>query len=263
MVVQPATTSPPLLRLRALPRHVAIIMDGNGRWAQARNLKRADGHRAGAEAIRPVIERLGEYGVGVLTLFGFSTENWGRPRHEVEAILRLGGEFIDRYLDDFDRHGVQLRHLGELDALPRGLRARVRRAVERTRRNDRMIVNFAFNYGGRADIVAAVRRLIAEGTTPEEITEEAIASRLATGDLPEPDLLIRTGGERRLSNFLLWQSAYAEYYFTETFWPDFNLACVDEALAEFSKRQRRFGLVPGEAADGEGPHRGAGDGEPA
>ena len=244
MVVQPTTTSNlPLLQLRAIPRHVAIIMDGNGRWAEARALDRSDGHRAGAQAISPVIERLAAYGVGVITLFGFSTENWGRPRPEVQAILRLGGEFIDRHLDEFDRSGVQVRHLGEIDRLPRALRARVRRAVERTRDNDGMIVNFAFNYGGRADIVHAVRRLIADGVPADAVTEEAIACRLATGDLPEPDLMIRTGGERRVSNFLVWQAAYTEYYFTEMLWPAFDERAVDEALVEYSRRQRRFGLV--------------------
>jgi undecaprenyl diphosphate synthase len=219
-------------------------MDGNGRWAAARNLKRSDGHRAGAEAILPVVERLGGYDVGVLTLFGFSTENWGRPRHEVEAILRLGGEFIDRYLDELDTSGVQLRHLGDVDRLPGRLRSRMEKAIERTRNNTRMIVNVAFNYGGRADIVSAVRSLIAEGVSPDAVTEELITARLATGDLPEPDLLIRTGGEHRISNFLVWQAAYSEYYFTETLWPDFGPAEVDNALAEFSRRQRRFGLVP-------------------
>jgi undecaprenyl diphosphate synthase len=247
VVVQPAP-APPLLRLRALPRHVAIIMDGNGRWAAARNLKRTDGHRAGAEAILPVVERLGDYHVKVLTLFGFSTENWGRPRHEVEAILRLGGEFIDRYLGDLDTSGVQLRHLGDVERLPGALRSRMEKAIERTKQNDRMIVNVAFNYGGRADIVQAVRRLVADGVPAAEITEEAIAARLATGDLPEPDLLIRTGGEHRISNFLVWQAAYSEYYFTETLWPDFGPAEVDRALAAFSERQRRFGLV-----DDDGP----------
>jgi undecaprenyl diphosphate synthase len=227
-----------------VPRHVAIIMDGNGRWAAARHLKRTDGHRAGAEAILPVVERLGGYDVEVLTLFGFSTENWGRPRHEVEAILRLGGEFIDRHLGDLDTSGVQLRHLGDVERLPGPLRSRMEKAIERTKRNDKMIVNVAFNYGGRADVVQAVRRLVAEGVPPEAITEEAIAARLATGDLPEPDLLIRTGGEHRISNFLVWQAAYSEYYFTETLWPDFGPGEVDRALAAFSGRQRRFGLVP-------------------
>ena len=244
MVVESAASSPPLPRLHALPRHVAIIMDGNGRWAQSRGLSRSDGHRAGAQAIRPVIERLGEYGVGVLTLFGLSTENLSRPRAEVQAILRLGSEFIDRHLQELDDAGVQLRHLGDRIQLPRTLRKKVDQAVARTAENDRMVVNLAVSYGGRADIVSAVRRLIEDGVRPEAVTEEAIACRLATDGLPEPDLLIRAGGERRISNFLVWQAAYAEYYFTETLWPDFDATEVDAALGEYSRRQRRFGLVP-------------------
>ncbi|MEX2230283.1 MAG: polyprenyl diphosphate synthase [Dehalococcoidia bacterium] len=264
MVGQPATTAQlPLLQLRAIPEHVAIIMDGNGRWAQARSLDRSDGHRAGARAISPVIERLAAYHVRVITLFGFSTENWGRPRAEVEAILRLGGEFIDRHLDEFDRNGVQLRHLGDIDRLPRGLRARVRHAVERTRGHDGIVVNFAFNYGGRADIVRAVQTLIADGLPADAVTEEAITRRLATGDLPEPDLLIRTGGERRLSNFLVWQSAYSEYYFTETLWPAFCERDVDQALAEYSRPPRRFGRVTGDGDRRPAPAGGWDDEAPA
>jgi undecaprenyl diphosphate synthase len=227
-----------------VPRHVAIIMDGNGRWAEARGLRRSDGHRAGAETIRPVMERFGQHGVEVLTLFGFSTENWGRPHTEVQSILRLGRDFIDSHLDELDEAGVQLRHLGDLERLPGWLRGRVEKAVDRTRDNSRMILNLAFNYGGRADIVEAVRQLVRAGASAEDITEESIAGHLATAGLPEPDLLIRTGGEARISNFLVWQATYSEYYFTETLWPDFGAEQVDAALIEFSRRQRRFGLVP-------------------
>ncbi len=240
---EPSGSGLPLPELTSRPRHVAIIMDGNGRWARARGLGRSEGHRAGAEAIRPVIERLAAHGVEVLTLFGFSTENWGRPRAEVQTILRLGGEFIDRYLDELHRQGVQLRHLGDPERLPAALQKRVRHAVERTAHNDRMIVNLAFNYGGRADIVDAVRRLVEEGVPAALITEDAITSRLATAGLPEPDLLIRTGGERRVSNFLVWQSSYSEYYFTDLQWPDFDAAAVDAALLEYASRRRRFGRV--------------------
>lgn len=241
MVVKPA--DPPLPAIRVKPRHVAIIMDANGRWARARGLERSEGHRAGARAIRPVLERLGEHEIPVVTLFGFSTENWGRPRAEVETILRLAGDFIDEYLDELDERGVQLRHLGNASRLPRALRKRVRQAVERTAHNHRMVVNLAFNYGGRADIVDAVRQLVAEGVPPDEISEETITARLATAELPEPDLLVRTGGERRISNFLVWQATYAECYFTEVPWPDFGPADVDAALLEYSRRQRRFGLI--------------------
>jgi undecaprenyl diphosphate synthase len=243
VVVEPAAAAPLLPALHAVPQHVAIIMDGNGRWANARGLRRSDGHRAGAEAIRPVLERFGQHGVSVLTLFGFSTENWGRPRPEVQSILRLGGDFIDNHLGELHEAGVQLRHLGELDRLPSWLQKQVEHAVTRTRDNSQMILNLAFNYGGRADIVSAVQQLIAEGVPAEEVTEEAIGCRLATAGLPEPDLLIRTGGEARMSNFLVWQATYSEYYFTETLWPDFGPEAIDAALLEFGQRQRRFGLV--------------------
>jgi undecaprenyl diphosphate synthase len=250
-VVVTAPASLPLPRIRTLPQHVAVIMDGNGRWAEARGLSRQDGHRAGAENLRTVIERFGEHGVPVLTLFAFSTENWGRPRSEVDGIMRLASRLIDRELSTFREAGVRLRHLGELDALPKTLQRKIQHAVTRTAENERMTVNLAFNYGGRADIVAAVRQLVAEGVAGDAITEDAIAARLCTADLPEPDLLIRTGGEHRISNFLVWQAAYCEYHFTNTHWPDFGAAEVDVALLEYSRRRRRFGLVPdGDAADG-------------
>jgi undecaprenyl diphosphate synthase len=241
---EPRFVAPPLPQIAPLPQHVAIIMDGNGRWAQQRALPRHRGHRAGAENIRHVVERFTAHGVPMLTVFAFSTENWGRPRTEVEAILRLGSEFIDRYLGELHRQGVRLRHIGDEARLPRGLQSRVRKAVELTRANERITLNVAFNYGGRADIVNAVRRLMAEGARPEDVTEDAIAARLATTGLPEPDLLIRTGGERRISNFLVWQAAYTEYYFTSALWPDFGAADIDAALEEYSQRRRRFGLVP-------------------
>ncbi len=243
VVVDPAALVPDRPALAVIPRHVALIMDGNGRWARERGLRRSDGHRAGAENIRPVLERCGEHGIGVVTLFGFSTENWGRPRPEVQALLRLSGDFIDRHLGELDEAGIQLRHLGDQGRLPAWLRRRVDRAVERTRHNERLVVNLAFNYGGRDDIVRAVRQLVAEGLHPDEVTEQSISDRVAASDLPEPDLLIRTGGEARISNFMVWQSAYAEYYFTETLWPDFGPGGLDAALLEFGRRQRRFGLV--------------------
>ena len=234
----------PLPALSSVPRHVAIIMDGNGRWATARGLSRVEGHRAGALAIRTVAERLSQHGVPVLTLFAFSTENWGRPRAEVRAILGLASDFIDTRLAELDEADVRLAHIGDIGRLPRALRAKVRRAVERTAANTGLVLNVAFSYGGRADIVDAVRRLVDDGLRAEDITEEAIAERIATAHLPEPDLLIRTGGERRISNFLVWQAAYAEYYFTPTLWPDFDARAVDAALLEYGRRRRRFGLVP-------------------
>lgn len=244
MVVQPQRAVQPLPHVHTLPKHVAIIMDGNGRWARQRGLSRNDGHRAGAEALRAVIERFADHGVEAVTLFAFSTENWGRPRSEVDGIMRLAARVIDRELSALHDAGIRLRHLGDLAALPKALQSRVRKAVDRTEQNAGMTVNLAFNYGGRADIVEAVRHLVAEGARPEEITEETIAARLTTAELPDPDLLIRTGGERRISNFLVWQSAYSEYYFTPVQWPDFGVDEVDEALLEFSRRGRRFGLVP-------------------
>ena len=249
MVVEPAPQTLPLPQLAALPQHVAVIMDGNGRWANARGLSRQQGHRTGAERIRCVLERFAEHRIPVLTLFAFSTENWGRPRGEVDYLLRLAGRVIDRELNALDEAGIRLCHLGDPSPLPRVLRRKVEQAIERTAGNDRMTVNLAFNYGGRSDIVQAVRRLVAEGAAPAEVTAEAIASRLATAGLPDPDLLIRTGGERRLSNFLVWQAAYAEYYFTPTLWPDFGPEEVDQALLEFSRRRRRFGLVPENGAE--------------
>ena len=247
VVAEEAAASPPLPHIDPLPRHVAVIMDGNGRWAELRGLSRTEGHRAGARNIRTVVERFAEHGVPQLTLFAFSTENWGRPRGEVRAIMRLGRDFIDDHLDELDRAGVRFCHIGEISDLSRPLQRRVRQAVERTAGNDGMQVSVAFNYGGRADIVQAVRRMLAEGLAPEDVHEETIAARLATAGLPDPDLLIRTGGERRISNFLVWQSAYSEYYFSSALWPGFDAAEVDSALAEYSRRRRRFGLVPEDA----------------
>lgn len=244
MAVEPQFVAPALPQIAPLPTHVAIIMDGNGRWAQQRGLARHRGHRAGADNIRHVVERFTAHGVPMVTVFAFSTENWGRPRTEVDAILRLGSEFIDRHLSELDRQGVRLQHIGDPARLPRALQSRVRKAVEVTATNDRITLNVAFNYGGRADIVSAVRTLVAAGARPEDITEEAISAHLATANLPEPDLLIRTGGERRLSNFLVWQAAYTEYHFSPALWPDFGAAEIDDALFEYSQRRRRFGLVP-------------------
>ena len=249
MVVNPAPVSPPLPALAVKPQHVAIIMDGNGRWAQSRGLSRSDGHRAGADAIRPVIRRFGEHGVPVITLFGFSTENWGRPRTEIETILKLGAEFIDSHLDELSENGVRVAHLGGTDRLPIWLRRRVKKAVEATAHNDGILVNLAFNYGGRDEILDAVRQMIADGLTPSDVTPEALEARLTTAGLPDVDLLIRTGGEQRVSNFLVWQSTYAEYHFTEKFWPDFDADEVDAALVEFARRQRRFGLVPSDGVE--------------
>ena len=243
MVVNPAQVSHALPALAVKPQHVAIIMDGNGRWAQSRGLSRSDGHRAGADAIRPVIRRFAEHEVPIVTLFGFSTENWGRPNTEVETILKLGAEFIDSHLDELNENGIRVAHLGGTDRLPIWLRRRVRKAVEATAHNDKLLVNLAFNYGGRDEIIEAVKRMIADGLRPNDVTPEALEARLTTAGLPDVDLLVRTGGEQRVSNFLVWQSTYAEYYFTQKYWPDFDTGEVDAALVEFARRHRRFGLV--------------------
>jgi undecaprenyl diphosphate synthase len=226
-----------------VPTHVAIIMDGNGRWAAQRGLSRQAGHRAGTENIRRVIEAFGDRGVKYLTLFAFSTENWGRPKKEVDALLRLLGRVINREINTLHEKGVRLRHIGRLDPLSQRLQKKVQEAIELTKNNQRMTVSVAFNYGGRAEILDAVRHIVADGLPPERIDEEVFRSYLYTAGLPDPDLIIRTAGELRLSNFLLWQSAYAEYYFTPLYWPDFDAAEVDQALEAYGHRQRRFGMV--------------------
>ena len=224
-----------------LPRHVAIIMDGNGRLAKERGLSRQAGHRAGTENIGRVIQAFAERDVKYLTLFAFSTENWARPRREVSALLRLVGRVIDRELSALHEKGVRLLHLGSLDPLSPELRRRVRDAVELTKDNTGLTVCVAFNYGGRAEIVEAARRVVREGLAPEQVDEEVFGSYLSTAGLPDPDLIIRTAGEMRLSNFLLWQAAYAELYFSPVYWPDFDEAEVDRALEAYAGRVRRFG----------------------
>jgi undecaprenyl diphosphate synthase len=229
--------------LTVVPRHVAIIMDGNGRWARERGLPRLAGHRAGTENTRRIIESCVEYGVPVLTLYAFSTENWQRPREEVDGLLHILSQVIDRETAALHENGVQLRHLGSPEGLPRALRERVERAVALTRNNSRLLLNVAFNYGGRAEILQAVRRLLAERVPPEALSEELFASYLHTAGVPDPDLIIRTAGEMRLSNFLLWQAAYAEYWSTPTHWPDFGKEEFYRALCAYGQRQRRFGRV--------------------
>lgn len=243
MVAEPVPQETRRLELEKLPQHVAVIMDGNGRWAQQRGHSRQAGHRAETENIRRVIDSFARYQVPFLTLFAFSTENWTRPRREVNYLIRLIDRFIERELKALDENGVQLRHLGRLDPLSPPVRRRVEEAIELTKNNDRITVNVAFNYGGRQEIVEAVRRIVEDGVPPENIDEALFASYLFTAGLPDPDLLIRTAGERRLSNFLLWQCHYAEYYVTPTYWPDFGAKEIEQALLDYSQRQRRFGGV--------------------
>ncbi len=227
----------------SLPRHVAIIMDGNGRWAQLRGLPRLAGHRAGVQNIRRVVEACAKHGIGTLTLYAFSTENWGRPPAEVHGLLGLLEEALDRETAHLHANGVRVRHLGELDSLPESLVHGIQRALALTADNRRMTLNVAFNYGGRAEIVRAVRKLVAAGVPPEQIDEETFTRYLDTAGQPDPDLIIRTAGEMRVSNFLIWQSAYAEYYSTPVFWPDFDEEELLKALAAFSQRKRRFGRL--------------------
>ncbi|MBI4491239.1 MAG: di-trans,poly-cis-decaprenylcistransferase [Chloroflexi bacterium] len=232
-----------LAPLTVVPQHVAIIMDGNGRWARERGLPRLEGHRAGTANIRRTVEACAEFGIKVLTLYAFSTENWKRPPAEVRGLFALLGEVIDRETEELHRNGAQIRHLGSLADIPESLAARVRHAVEYTRGNSRLVVNVAFNYGGRAEIVHAVQRVIEAGIPADQVTEELLASHLYTASLPDPDLVIRTAGEMRLSNFLLWQAAYAEYWSTPTYWPDFGPEHLHAALYAYGARQRRFGSL--------------------
>ena len=225
-------------------------MDGNGRWAEGRGLPRLQGHRSGTENIRRILKASVQHGVRILTLYAFSTENWARPAAEVEGLLRILENFIDREVEKLDQEGVQLRHVGRLDGVSRRMARKVQEAIARTRNNDRLILNVAFNYGGRAEILEAVRRMIEDGVRPEEVTEERFEGYLDTAGLPPPDLIIRTGGEMRLSNFLIWQAAYAEYYATETFWPDFGTEEFYHALLAYSLRERRFGRLREQARTG-------------
>ncbi len=229
--------------LAIIPTHVAIIMDGNGRWARARGLPRVMGHRQGTENIRRVLTAAVDYGIKILTIYAFSTENWGRPEDEVHGLLSILEQTLPREAPELNKNGVQLRHIGRLEGLSPQLQKAVREAMDLTRNNDRLILNIAWNYGGRAEIVDAVRRIIQEGLKPEEVTEELISCYLYTCGIPDPDLVIRTGGEMRLSNYLIWQAAYAEYYSTPTYWPDFDKNELYRALLAFNERQRRFGKV--------------------
>lgn len=231
------------------PRHVAVIMDGNGRWAAQRGLPRLAGHRAGTENLRRVIRACVEFGVEYLTIYAFSTENWGRPKEEVDGLLHILEDVIDRELDELHQEGVQLRHIGHLDQLSPLLREKVLRAIEITRDNQRLVLSLAFNYGGRDEIVCAIREIIAEGIAPEAVTPELVSQHMFTAGVPDPDLIIRTSGEMRISNFLIWQGAYAEWYVTETYWPDFGRDELHKALVEFSRRERRFGRISPDFTD--------------
>jgi undecaprenyl diphosphate synthase len=230
--------------LDKVPAHIGIIMDGNGRWAKQQGKPRSAGHRAGVENIRRVLEACVRFGVQVLTIYAFSTENWDRPRAEVNALMGLLAQALRREVPELHKNGVRLRHLGRLDRLPERLQREVLDAIELTKGNDRLTLNVAFSYGGRAEIVDAVKRIIQANTPLESVNEDLISQHLYTAGQPDPDMIIRTGGEFRLSNFLLWQAWYAEYYSTPVYWPDFDEAELYKALQIFSQRKRRYGLVP-------------------
>ena len=226
------------------PNHVALIMDGNGRWAARHGKSRSEGHRAGTENLRRVIGAFIRHGVRYLTLYAFSTENWNRPDGEVKSLLEIVAEVIRTELDEFHREDIRLRHIGRLDRLPPKLRRSISESIELTRHNSRMTLCVAFDYGGRAEIVDAVRAMISDGVQAEDVTEDLLRRYMYTNDIPDPDLIVRTSGEQRLSNFLIWQAAYAEYYFTPVYWPDFDEAEVDKAIEAYGRRKRRFGKAP-------------------
>ncbi|MFQ5399863.1 MAG: polyprenyl diphosphate synthase [Anaerolineae bacterium] len=227
-----------------VPTHVAIIMDGNGRWAGKRGLPRVAGHRAGAENLRRIINACVEFGIEILTIYAFSTENWGRPESEVRGLMKIFARVLDQELADLHAQGVCLHHLGDLTGVEPSLQEKVRRALELTKDNNRLILNVAFNYGGRAEILHAVKQMLADGITADELTEELFSSYLFTSGLPDPDLVIRTSGELRISNFLIWQAAYSEYYPTPAYWPDFGREDLYAAIVAYNQRERRYGLLP-------------------
>ena len=230
-----------------LPNHIALIMDGNGRWAQARGQERGEGHRAGVEALRRIVKESSDLGVHHLTVFSFSTENWGRPRTEVSFLMSLLERYIERDLADLHSEGVRVRVIGRREGLSKKICSLIDRAESLTANNNRLFLQIAFNYGGREELADAASRLArraANGTLdPELINADVLAGELLTAGMPNPDLIIRTSGESRLSNFMLWQSAYAELYFTDVLWPDFSRADLEAAIAFYADRDRRFGLV--------------------
>lgn len=224
-----------------VPRHVAIVMDGNRRWARLHGMSEAEGHAAGVDAIRPLVEHAANRGIEALSIYAFSRENWSRSDDEVETLFSLLEATIRRETPDLVRQGVRVRILGRLEELPQTTRTSIGRAIAATDSGLRLTLNVAFNYSGRSEIVDAARQAVRDGLTPDQITEEAISERLYTAGVPPLDLLIRTGGETRISNFLIWQAAYAELYFCETLWPDFAPATLDASLTEYARRSRRFG----------------------
>ena len=224
-----------------IPQHVAIIMDGNGRWATQRGLPRLAGHKAGTENLRRIIRAAKNLEVKYISFYAFSTENWNRPKAEVEGLLRLLSEFIDNEIEALHKEGVRLIHIGHLAGLGPMLESKIKKAVELTKDNQAVTVLFAFNYGGRDEIVTAVKRLIAEGVNVDEVTVEKVSSAMFTAGIPDPELVIRTSGEQRTSNFLTWQTVYSEWAFPETLWPDFDEQKLSEIIEDYRQRDRRFG----------------------
>jgi undecaprenyl diphosphate synthase len=232
-----------------IPNHVAIIMDGNGRWAASRGLPRTEGHRHGTENLRRILRSSAKMGIRILTIYAFSTENWKRPPQEVMMLMRILETVLDREIDELDREGVQIRHIGETEGIAPYLLKKIQQACERTAHNSQLILNVAFNYGGRSEIVHAVRKIVSDGIPVDQIDEELVNRYLYTEGLPDPDLIIRTSGELRVSNFLIWQGAYSEYYATETYWPDFDEDELLVAIESYSRRKRRFGMTDDQAHD--------------
>lgn len=230
-------------KITTTPTHVAIVMDGNGRWAEQRGLPRLEGHRAGIQNIRRVSETLAEHNVQYLTLYAFSTENWGRPQEEVAGLLQFLSEALDDEVDEFHRRETKVIHLGKLERLPSNIQHKIKEVVRQTEHYTKLTLCIAFDYGGRDEILRAVRGIVEDGVAPHLIEENLFNKYLYIPGIPDPDLFIRTGGEMRLSNFLTWQSAYSELYFTPTYWPDFDKNEVEKSLIAYSKRERRFGKL--------------------
>ncbi|OQY30511.1 MAG: isoprenyl transferase [Anaerolineaceae bacterium 4572_5.2] len=228
---------------KKIPQHIAIIMDGNGRWAQSQGLPRLAGHRAGTENLRNILEACVEFGVKYLTIYAFSTENWSRPESEVKGLMHIFNSVFARELKNLHENGVQLRHIGEIDRIDPVLQKKMRDGVELTKNNTKLILNIAFNYGGRDEILSAIQKIIQDKIKPEEVDSKLVDQYLFTADSPDPDLIIRTSGELRTSNFLIWQAAYAEWYFTPTYWPDFGKEELRKAIFDYSDRERRFGRI--------------------
>ena len=237
------TNSPQSTSANRLPQHVAIIMDGNGRWALSRGLPRLAGHKAGTENLRRIIRSTVEFGVKYLTIYAFSTENWGRPPEEVKGLMYILQDVIDHELNELHKEGVQLRHIGRLEKLNPRIQKKVLKAIELTKNNDRLILNVAFNYSGRDEIVYAIQQIIDAGISSKDVTDEMVNRHLFTAGIPDPDLIISTSGELRLSNFLIWQAAYSEWYISPKFWPDFDKEEYRRALESFASRDRRYGKV--------------------